>query len=125
MVIMDGNSGYIGISSVYLKYLDDGYIQIRGKNETNEPRWKLLCEFGLNAGVYTITGLFVPEDDTVQLRVAKVDGATVTTLAWQYNSDERFVLNESTIVRLHIVVYPGADIDTIARPAIYKEISDE
>ena len=124
LVIMNGDSGYIGASKVYLTYLDKGYINIKGKNETEQEQWKLLSEFQLDAGTYILTGLSV-KNDAVQLRIAEVAGDTVTVLAWQQNDGVVFKLDDKSVVRLHLKVKPGADIDLIARPAIYEEYGNE
>lgn len=47
-VVMNGIPGYLGYSTVYLKYLRDGYIQIKGDNSGENNEWKLLSQFFLD-----------------------------------------------------------------------------
>ena len=47
LVVLEGNSGSIGLTYVYLKYLEDGYIQISGTNPFDSNGWKRLSEFHL------------------------------------------------------------------------------
>lgn len=41
-VVLNGKAGYIGYSTVYLKYLADGWIRLTGDNVEESNGWKLL-----------------------------------------------------------------------------------
>ncbi len=124
-IILDGKSGYIGNSHVYLRYLDDGFISLIGKNETGHAQWKQLCEIKLGQGTYTFTGSIENDDNSVGLRLAKVDEEGVTTLAWLYHDNIMFTLDEDSIVRIHVMILSDIEVEAIARPAIFEERDDE
>lgn len=124
LVIMNGDSGYIGSSKVILKYIGEGYIKFIGRNDTPLGQWKTLSEFQLDAGTYTLSGLSV-DDGSIKLRLARKTEDDVETIAIQYNDEVIFSIEKSTTVILQVRVSPGETIDTIARPAIYEDSTNE
>ena len=122
LIVMDGNSGFVGTSSVRLKYHSNGYVSIKGKNDTEQFQWKKISEFEIKPGKYTLTGLSVKEK-TIDLRLIAEKDSRDPMCYYQHNEDVTFEILEPCIVRLHFRVYPGVEINTIARPAIYEEKS--
>ncbi len=122
LIIMDGNSGFVGASSVLLDYLSNGYVSIKGENDTEQLQWKKISEFEINPGIYTLTGLSV-EENTIELRLVAEQASGEPVYCYQHSEDVLFEILEPGIARLHFRIYPDAVINTIARPAIYEEKS--
>lgn len=120
-VVMNGISGYFGIS-VYLKYLEDGYIQLTGDNIDGENAWKLISNFTLEPGTYTLTGMNGVSDKTVALQLLISCDNGFNQYLYQYDEDVFFTLDLPSKATLHVMVYPNAvGIDVTARPAVYKD----
>lgn len=76
-VVMNGVSGCFG-GAVYLKYLEDGYIQLSGDNIDGERGWKLLSRFTLEPGTYTLTGMSGVPENTIALQLHISDNTSFT-----------------------------------------------
>ena len=120
-VVMNGIPGYFGVS-VYLKYLEDGYIQLTGDNIDGERGWKLLSKFTLEPGVYTLTGMIGVPENTIALQLRISDDTSFYQYLYQYDEDVNFRVERVSEATLHIMVYPDAkEIDVKARPAVYRD----
>lgn len=120
-VVMNGISGYFGVS-VYLKYLEDGYIQLTGDNIDGERGWKLLSKFTLEPGTYTLTGMSDVLEDTIALQLRISDDTRFYQYLYQYDEDVVFMIKRVSEATLQVMVYPDArEIDVKARPAVYKD----
>ena len=122
LVVMEGSSGSVGQTYVYLKYLEDGYIQVYGDNAYDINGWKRLSEFQLMPGSYTLTGLRGSADKTVvlQLRISDDDGFYKYFNQW--DEDVCFTIESEMRADLHVRVYPFVEnIDLKARPSVYKD----
>lgn len=121
-VVMLGTPGYLGESSVRLSYLKDGYIRLSGDNPNESNGWKLLAEFSLEPGTYTLTGLSGQHENTVALQLHIEDSTGFYRYFYQYDEDVMFTVEREVEAVLHARVYPGiGEIDVVVRPAVYKE----
>ena len=122
LLIMDGDSGFVGASKVYVKYQQNGVIQISGVNNTDEYQWKRIAELWLNSGSYTFTGLNegVPEEIELQLDYRNDED---TSYEWFFlsNEDICFEINETKKVEVFVRIGPNIEVCLSARPALYKE----
>lgn len=120
-VIMNGNSGYLGNTNVYLKYLEDGYIQLSGNNTEEFNGWKLLSRFSLEPGTYSLTGLTGANKDTIALQLYISDETGFRKYLYQFDEDVTFIIKRETEAILHVRVYPSVElVDVMARPAVYR-----
>lgn len=121
LVVMDGYSGFIGSSMIELKYKEDGFILIKGTNQDETDQWKQIAEIELVPGIYTLAGLKGSSQDVVALRLhlKGVDGAV--TNYWQFDEDVQFTVAEQSHATLSVRVNQYAKVNTIARPAVYKD----
>ena len=119
-VIMLGDSGFVGSSGVFAKYLKDGYISITGLNCTENYQWKKLSDFNLSPGTYTFTGLSDVDPESVQLQL---DYPESQSYKWYFLWDEdiQFTIEEAKEAELYVRVFPGASVDVVARPAVYRD----
>ena len=121
LVVMSGAPGYVDRSGVYLQYLQDGFIRIKGSNESESSRWKKIGELTLEPGTYTLTGLSGCEESTAELQLTVINAEGKKTYYRQFDADVTFELSVGSEAALHVRVYPHTEIDVVARPAIYKE----
>ena len=122
-VIMDGKSGFIGASHVYVKYLEDGYMKIFGDNTDDSSEWKLVSEWTMDEGRYTLSGLSGFEEKTLELQLSVWnEERDEYDYYCQFDDEVSFEIIEKEKVRLFLRVYPEVTgIDAIARPAVYKD----
>ena len=122
-VVMDGKSGYIGSSRVYVKYLKDGYIKISGDNSDGSSGWKLVSEWIMEKGRYTLSGLSGFKENTLELQLSVWnEEKNGYDYYCQFNDEVSIELFEPKSVRLFLRVYPNVtNINVIARPAVYKD----
>ncbi len=124
LLVLDGDSGFVGASSVRLDYLNGGYISLNGKTHLESTQWKRICETHLEPGHYTLTGLSVDEK-IVAIRLAvKNQQDEILESYYQFASDVNFIVVDPSLITVHIMVFPNVEVDTIARPAVYKEKRD-
>lgn len=119
-VIMNGVSGYIG-ATAFLKYMEDEYIRITGDNPEEGRAWKLLSQFALEPGEYTLTGMKEGEQK-VALQLYISDDTGFYQYFYQWNEDVRVSVEREAKATLHVMLYPNAEqIDVVARPAVYRD----
>lgn len=121
LVVMDGRSGYMGSSTIQLKYLEDGYISISGINTDETGQWKQIAEFDLDPGTYTLTGLKESSKEVVALRLHLEDSSSAVTDYWQFDEDVQFTVVDRCKAILSVRVNQHAEVDAIARPAVYRD----
>lgn len=120
-VIMNGKAGYLGCSTVYLKYMEDGWIRLRGDNIEESSGWKLLSIFVLEPGTYTLKGMTGISQDTITLQLHISDDTGDSRYYTQYNEDVVFNLEREEKATLHVRVFPNVrNVDVMARPAVYR-----
>ena len=119
-VLMYGNSGFVGNSRIYVHYLSDGYISISGYSRSENYQWKKISDFILKPGTYSFTGLSGVDPETVQLQLDYPEG---DSFKWYFlwNEDIQFTIDETKEVELFIRVVPGVSVNTVARPAVYRD----
>lgn len=121
-VILNGQSGYLGYSSVYLEYLKNGWIRLSGENSENSNGWKLLSEFALEPGIYTLTGMNCEKENTVALQLYFIDDSGFYHYIYQNDRDIGFMVKRPSKAVLHVRVYPKVKIvDLLACPAVYRD----
>ncbi len=121
-VILNGNPGYIGPSSVHLSYLKDGWISLIGDNVEESDGWKLLSRFTLEPGTYSLTGMKGQDESTIALQLRIEDDTGYYHYYYQYDEDVAFTIERPMEAALHVRVYPEIEvIDLKARPAVYRD----
>ncbi len=122
LLIMDGDSGYVGTSKVYVKYLQDGIVQISGINNTDEYQWKRIATFWIDRGSYTFTGLLEGKTDEIELQLDyRNDDDTGYEWFFLSTKDIHIDVNETKKVEVFVRVGPNIEVSLLARPALYKE----
>lgn len=117
LLVLNGKNGFAWDTDVYIKYLDDGSIHIRGTS--NKRSWWPIGKVTLEPGVYSFSGLSGVDKDTV--------GLTLETNNQRFAPDVgsvdavEFTLGETTELMVYVSVYDGCDCDVVATPVIYKE----
>ena len=117
LLVLNGKNGYAWNTDVYVEYLQDGSIQIKGTSDKRS--WWPIGEVTLEPGMYSFSGLSGVDKDTV--------GLTLETNNQRFMPDVgpvdevRFTLEETTKLMVYVSVYDGCDCDVIATPVIYKE----
>ena len=115
--MLNGKNGFAWNTDVYVEYLNDGSIHIKGSSDKRS--WWPIGEISLKPGVYSFSGLSGVDKDTV--------GLTLETNNQRFMPDVgpvdevRFALEETTKLMVYVSVYDGCDCDVIATPVIYKE----
>ena len=108
-------------SSVYLLYLEDGWINLIGDNVEENNGWKLLSTFTLEPGNYTLTGLKGLKESTIALQLRIEDDTGYYHYFYQYDEDVNFAIERPVNAAFHVRVYPEVEgIDVKARPAVYR-----
>ena len=121
-VVMNGKEGRLGYSSVRLSYLTDGWIQLSGENNEDSNGWKLISEFILEPGTYTLTGMKGQQENTVALQMYIEDEWGNYRYLYQYDDDVQFTVDHFMNSSIHVRVYPTVkNVDVKARPAVYRD----
>ena len=121
-VVMNGKGGYLGYSSVHMSYLEDGWIALTGDNEEENNGWKLLSEFTLEPGTYTLTGLKGLQKNTVALQLHIIDDSGSYRYLYQFDEDVQFIVVREVAATLHVRVYPKIEgMNIKLRPAVYRD----
>ena len=121
-VILNGNEGAVGETNIYLRYERDGYIRLTGDNYTENDGWKLLSQFALEPGAYTLTGMREATENTVALQLRISDETGYIKYIYQWDQDVRFSIARESSINLHVRVYPFVEmLDTTSRPAVYQD----
>lgn len=117
LLVLNGKNGYAWNTDVYVKYLDDGSIQIKGTSDKRS--WCPIGELTLEPGMYSFSGLSGVDKDTVGLELETNNHRFAPDVG---PIDEvKFTLEETTKLKVYVIVHDGCDCDVIATPVIYKE----
>ena len=117
LLVLNGKNGYAWNTDVYVEYLNNGSIQIKGTSDKRS--WCPIGEISLEPGVYSFSGLSGVEKNTVGLELETNNQRFAPDVG---PIDEvRFTLEENTKLKVYVSVYDGCDCDVIATPVIYKE----
>lgn len=116
LLVMKGINGYAWNSDVYVKYLDDGSIRIRGNSD--KTTWYPIADISLKKGEYEFAGLSGVDEKTVGL-VIEADNKRLTSDIGP-NDKDIFVLNKTTTVKVYVIVYKDCNCDIVASPVLYK-----
>lgn len=117
LLVLNGKNGFAWNTDVYVEYLNNGSIHIRGTSDKRS--WWPIGELTLEPGVYSFSGLTSVEKNTV--------GLTLETNNQRFAPDVgpadevKFTLEGPTKLMVYVSVYDGCDCDVIATPVIYKE----
>lgn len=117
LLVLNGKNGYGWDTDVYVKHLDDGSIRIVGQSDRRS--WWPIGEVTLEPGVYSFSGLFGVDKDTVGLELETDNHRFAPDVGPV--GEVRFTLEETTKLMVYVSVYDGCDCDVIATPVIYKE----
>ena len=117
LLVLNGKNGYAWNTDVYVEYLNDGSLHIKGSSDKRS--WWPIGEISLEPGVYSFSGLSGVEKNTVGLELETNNQRFAPDVG---PIDEvRFTLEETTKLKVYVIVYDGCDCDVIATPVIYKE----
>lgn len=117
LLVLNGTDGYAWDTDVYVEYLKDGSIHIKGTSDKRS--WWPIGEITLEPGVYSFSGLSGVEKNTVGLELETNNLRFAPDVG---PIDEvKFSLGETTKLIVYVTVYDGCDCDAIATPVIYKE----
>lgn len=121
-VVMNGKEGILGYSCVKLYYVGDGWIRLIGYNTEDRNSWKLISEFALEPGTYTLTGMKRQVENTVALQLHIEENKGFHRYFYQYDEDVVFTVEREAKATLHARVYPNVEsIDVKVRPAVYRD----
>ncbi len=126
LFVLNGRSGYIGLSSVRAEFLSDGFVRVYGINRTNRIQWKKLSTVQLDPGEYSLDGLSYNQDEVIKLQLNYSGGEGERTV-WHYHWDREviFFVEEEKNADLYIMVYPNMEIDELIRPTLYYNEKQE
>ena len=117
LLVLNGKNGYAWDTDVYVKYLNDGSIHIKGTSDKRS--WWPIGELTLEPGMYSLSGLSGVDKDTVGLELETDNHRFAPDVG---PIDEvKFTLDETTKLMVYVTVYDGCECDVIATPVIYKE----
>ena len=117
LLVLNGRNGYAWNTDVYVEYLNDGSIHIKGTSDKRS--WWPIGEISLEPGVYSFSGLSGVEKNTVGLELETNNLRFAPDVG---PVDEvKFSLVETTKLMIYVTVYDGCECDVIATPVIYKE----
>ena len=117
LLVLNGKNGYAWNTDVYVEYLSDGRIQIKGSSDKRS--WWPIGEVTLERGVYSFSGLSGVEKSTVGLELETDNRRFAPDVG--PDDEVRFSLKGTTKLMVYVTVYDGCDCDVIATPVIYKE----
>lgn len=117
LLVLNGKNGYAWNTDVYVEYLKDGSIHIKGASD--KQSWWPIGKVTLGPGVYSFSGLSGVDKDTVGLTLEK-DNQRFTPDVGTID-EVKFSLEETTKLKVYVSVYDGCDCDVVATPVIYKE----
>lgn len=121
LLVLDGKDGFTWNGEVYVKYLSDGSISIKGKSAS--VSWFPIGKLRLDKGEYIFLGLSGVDNKTVALEIEykNSDGQYVRlTDDVGPNAQVEFTVENVIDIKIYVIVYPGCDCDVIARPVIYR-----
>lgn len=117
LLVLNGKNGYAWNTDVYVEYLNDGSLHIKGTSDKRS--WWPIGEISLKPGVYSFSGLCGVDKDTVGLELETDNHRFAPDVG---PVDEvKFSLEETTKLMVYVSVYDGCNCDVIATPVIYKE----
>lgn len=117
LLVLNGKDGYAWDTDVYVEYLQDGRLHIKGTSDKRS--WWPIGKLTLEPGVYLFSGLSGVEKNTVGLEL-ETNNQRFAPDVGPVN-EVKFTLEETTRLMVYVSVYDGCDCDVIATPMIYKE----
>lgn len=117
LLVLNGKNGYAWNTDVYVEYLKDGSVHIKGTSDKRS--WWPIGEISHEPGVYSFSGLSGVEKNTVGLELETDNHRFAPDVG--PIGEVRFALEETTKLMVYVSVYDGCDCDVIATPVIYKE----
>lgn len=117
LLVLNGKDGNAWGTDVYVKYLNDGSIRIKGISD--KTSWWPIGKITLEPGEYSFSGLSGMKNETVGLEL-ETDNKRFAQDVGPIDK-VRFTLCETRELKVYVIVYEGCDCDVVARPAIYKE----
>ncbi|OUP66991.1 hypothetical protein B5F13_01135 [Drancourtella sp. An177] len=117
LLVLNGQNGYAWDTDVYVKYLDDGSINIKGTSD--KTSWYPIGKLKLKPGEYVFSGLSDVDENTVGLELASGNSRIAPDIG--PNDEVRIEFRKISDLIIYVIVYPGCDCDVIATPVIYKE----
>lgn len=123
LLVLNGKDGYAWDTDVYVKYLNDGSIHIKGTSD--KQSWWPIADITLEPGKYSASGLEDIADGLLGIELAYYNKNSkkyeVLCPDIGKNPTVEFELSEATPIRAYVRVYPGFHAECIATPVIYKE----
>ena len=103
LLVLKGMNGFAWDTDVYVKYLDDGSIHIKGTSDKRS--WWPIGEISLEPGVYSFSGLSGVEKNTVGLELETNNQRFMPDVG--PIGEVRFALEETTKLMVYVSVYDG------------------
>lgn len=123
LLVLNGKNGFAWDTDVYVKYLDNGSINISGVADIQS--WWPIADITLESGHYFASGLEDTTDGLLGIELAYYNKNSkkyeVLCPDIGINPTVEFELSETTPIRAYVRVYPGFHSECIATPVIYKE----
>ena len=117
LLVLNGKNDFAWNTRVYIKYLPEGSISIKG--QSNKMSWWPIADVELKPGVYSLSGLSGTRKNSVGVEL-EINKRRFTSYIGPVE-EVQFRLEESTKLKAYVIVYPGCDCDAVATPVIYKE----
>lgn len=126
LLVLNGQSGYVSGTNIYIGYLENGKIAISGSSDIRT--WKPIGKITLDPGSYSFSGFSGTDEKTIGIELEYLDTETdkYQSLTPDLGPIEKFYfeLKEKKTVQAYVGIYPGANGDYFASPVIYKEESN-
>ena len=121
LLVLNGKEGYVGESEVYVSYRKDGGINISGLSD--KVGYLLIGNPSLEPGSYTLTGFSGADPNTVGIYLEKKKEGNYLRFTPDLGPVDSvsFKLAETAKIKAYIKIYPGAEVNFIAYPVIYRE----
>lgn len=126
LLVLNGKSGYAWDTNVFIKFLLDGSIRIKGTSD--KASWWPIADIELDSGEYVGRCIDNVLCDLIEIELAYWDDNEK-----QYKllvedigeiTNTKFELSQNTKIRVFVRVYSGCFCDEIVRPLIYRGASD-
>ena len=123
LLVLNGKNGFAWDTDVYVEYLNDGSIHIKGSSD--KQSWWPIADIALESGHYSASGLENTTGGLLGIELAYYNKYSkkyeVLCPDIGMNPTVEFELSETTPIRAYVRVYPGFHAECTATPVIYKE----
>lgn len=118
LLVLNGKNGNVWNTNVFVKYLSDGSIHIKGT--ADKQSWWPIGSVTLEPGCYSFSGLSDTKENTVGLELEAYNQRFAPDVG-AANEEVKFTLTKTTEIMVYVIVYEDCDCDVIATPVLYRE----